>query len=131
MLSTQRPRIHNLMMIAIEKLKRNTNTNQTQCEGKKQTNQLKDLCCIFEILTPQDISLYDGGYITSHWLPCSSNQINRAACMIVSGSCRISLDLDLKYDHHHFEDDDHHSASVVVDIFMTRSCWLPRVRGRL
>ena len=51
--------------------------------------------------------------------------------MIVSGSFRLSLGLDLKYDHHHFEDDDHHSASVVVDIFMTRSCWLPRVRGRL
>ena len=68
---------------------------------------------------------------TLHWLPCSYNQIYRAACVIISGSYCFSLGLDLKYDHHHFEDDDHHPTSVVVDIFMTRSCWLPRVRGRL
>ena len=34
------------------------------------------------------------------------------------------------YHHHHFHDDHHHLVSE-VDIFMSESCGLPRVRGRL
>ena len=43
--------IPNLMMIAMEKLNRNTNTNQQQCKRQKQTNQLEDPC--YDILIIQ------------------------------------------------------------------------------
>ena len=54
--SNSQTHIPNLMMIAMEKLNRNTNTNQQQCKRQKQTNQLEDPC--YDILIIQDFPVW-------------------------------------------------------------------------